>query len=204
MSTGLRRLAVCLAALAALAAPDRAGAEGIEVVEAAPGLAARAAGLEPGDRLLRWSQAGAADAPLASPFDLLELEGERGPRGPVRLSGRRGGEPLQVELFPDDWGLDVRPELSPELGRLHDEARRLQAAGQTDAAVQRLRELEARVGGPSVEARCWALVEIARLERARRRPDAMAQALREAVGHARTAGLAPVQSRLLAILGQLL
>lgn len=98
-------LSVCAATSAASGAAEDAG---VEVVSVAPGLAADQAGLRPGDRLARWSQEPAAGGVFSAPHDLMRVEIERGPRGPVAVAGSRGEAPLTVSLFPDEWGLEVR------------------------------------------------------------------------------------------------
>src|SRR5262245_56189996 len=98
------RLAFGLMAAACLCTPARGEDEGVVLVRVAPGLAAERAGMRPGDRLLRWRQ-GPDAGRLDSPFELSELEVERGPRGPVEIALRRGGDSVDVSLFPDDWGI---------------------------------------------------------------------------------------------------
>jgi CHAT domain-containing protein/Tfp pilus assembly protein PilF len=178
----MRRAALAVAGWAIVAGARAAAADEVQVVAVAPGRAAAAAGLRAGDRLREWSQADESRGTISSPFDLRELEAERGPRGPVRLRGLRSGEAIEVELFPDEWGLDVRPPLPADLAAIHDEARQLAAAGQADPAVSRLRELGGRLGeGAPAEARAWALLEIAQVELSRGRTDAVASTLREAI-----------------------
>jgi CHAT domain-containing protein/Tfp pilus assembly protein PilF len=105
-------LAVCATAGAA---PGRAQDAGVVVVGVAPGLAAEKAGLRPGDRLVGWSQ-GAARGTFSAPRDVLQVEIERGPRGPVAVAGSRGDAPLAVSLFPDEWGLEVRLAVPQDAG----------------------------------------------------------------------------------------
>ena len=164
------------------------GAAELVVVAVRPGSAAERAGLAPGDRLSSWEQplqpeVEAARGELGSPFDVLELEAERAPRGPVTLVGRRGSRPLAVSLFPDDWGLDTRPELPGALEARFAEARRCVGAGDIDTGVAGLRglldELRSTSEPPAV---AWIWFEIAQAEAKRRVPtEAAASALREAI-----------------------
>jgi CHAT domain-containing protein/tetratricopeptide (TPR) repeat protein len=87
------------------AAPD----PGVVVVRVAPGLAADKAGLRPGDRLIGWSQGPTARGTFSVSLDVTRVEVERGPRGPVAVEGSRGGAPLTLSFFPDEWGLEAEP-----------------------------------------------------------------------------------------------
>jgi CHAT domain-containing protein len=129
-------LAVCAAA------PGLAQDAGVVVVGVAPGLAAEKAGLRPGDRLVGWSQGPAARGTFSAARDVMQVEIERGPRGPVAVEGVRGDAPLAVSLFPDEWGLSAQPvkprDPAPETGAwaLFEQAEALRNRGQfADAAV---------------------------------------------------------------------
>lgn len=167
---------------------DGATVPGVVVERIAPGSAAEHAGLRPGDRLVRWRQEtdGAPDeGVLASPFDLLDVELERAPRGPVTLAFERDGEARAASLWPDDWGLEVRPDLPPEaltdLGLL-----RQPTSPSFETATQRLRGTAAALPDPA--RRLWLALQVARAEAiAGRTGDweaALAEALREAGGAA--------------------
>ncbi len=148
------------------------------VAEASP---AREAGMRPGDLLLRWERAAAPPAnpasaagDFASPFDVMAVAVEQAPRGPLRILGRRGEEPVsfapRTAAYPSPgaWGLTVRPALAAadlerylearealEAGRLEEGLRAwggladdLEAAGDLGAALW----LRYRVGRAALEA----------------------------------------------------
>ncbi|HET8647556.1 MAG TPA: PDZ domain-containing protein, partial [Vicinamibacteria bacterium] len=150
-------------AAAAAAADDPAG---VVVVRVSPGLAAAKAGVQSGDRLLRWQQGDLGGA-LASPFDLAEVEMERAPRGPVTLAGMRGRDPLTVSLFPDEWGIEARPALAPPTEEASPEVRAW--ARQEFAATEAARRRK--------EAAVAALQEALELARSSARPTVEAQVL---------------------------
>jgi CHAT domain-containing protein/Tfp pilus assembly protein PilF len=103
--------------------PRSAG--GVVVEEVRKKSAGEKAGVQPGDAIERWERSGLpataaqeARGTIGSPFDLAEVETEYGPRGEVRLIGRRGGRPLTFSLAPLGWGIVVRAGLSePGLGQ---------------------------------------------------------------------------------------
>lgn len=174
----------------ALLAQVRAGADdvGVVVARVAPGQVAERAGLRVGDVLVRWER-GEASGTLASPFDLAELELEQGPRGPVRLAGRRGAEALLATLFPDEWGLETRPPLPAAEASVHAAVLQARESRDLEAAAAGLAQLRLRVpDGAAVDAGPWVLSEIARVEVARRRGDDAARALEEAASAARSSG----------------
>lgn len=113
-------------------------ASGVVVVRVAPGSVAERAGLRPADRLSSWEQGDASGA-LTSPFDLMDLETERAPRGAVRLVGTRGEEGLAVSLFPDEWGLELAPAEVPA-DRPTAVAHRLSAEGAAHLTAERYDE----------------------------------------------------------------
>src|SRR5262249_5446435 len=90
------------------------------------------------------------------------LEAERGPLGPLTLAGTRGGEPLRASLFPDDWGLDVRPDLpagsaTPD-ARLWALYSMIAASRAPDVEAVRQAAAEAQtLGRPAAAAQIWAL-----------------------------------------------
>src|SRR5215831_2242060 len=69
------------------------------------------AGLQPGDVLLTWSR-GESKGEIQSPLDLLELEAEQSPRGPVRLEGLRGQGKESWALGDVPWQLVTRANFS--------------------------------------------------------------------------------------------
>jgi CHAT domain-containing protein/Tfp pilus assembly protein PilF len=105
--------------LALLAIPVFAqGPPGVVVEKVEPGGTADRAGIQAGDILLEWERA--PDPPanpegargvFRSPFDLWQLEGGEGLKGPVQCMAQRGSDMLSVELVPGRWGLGVQPHL---------------------------------------------------------------------------------------------
>ena len=70
------------------------------------------AGLKEGDLILSWSRDD-AQGTIDSPFDLAQLEMEQGPRGGVRMAGRRGAAALTWTIGVGEWGLSSRPDFPP-------------------------------------------------------------------------------------------
>ncbi len=168
--------AVILTAVLALMVPAASADEpaGIVVAGTSPESVAARKGLRAGDRLLRWEQGDAAGS-FESPFDLAEVELERAPRGEVRVHGLRDDLPLAVVLFPDDWGLEVRPHLPDPAISAFEAAQRQLSQGDTDGALASLIDLAQQ---PSLasrqDARLWVVWEelrgaadAGRLDRAR-------------------------------------
>ncbi|HET9315734.1 MAG TPA: CHAT domain-containing protein [Vicinamibacteria bacterium] len=191
-----------LAMLLCVGVPASAlAAAGVEVVTVARKAAGETAGLRPGDVLSEWDR-GAASGTLESPFDLAEVELEQGPRGPVRLRGTRAGEPLSVSIFPDGWGLELRPRLAPAAATAHDAARRACDAKDATACRSALAELRARLAGSALpDLEPWLSLEDARAAAARRDPDGVASAVEQGVLAAHRAQRPHVEAQLLAFLG---
>lgn len=200
---GLAGAAVLLAALLGWpASAEEPG--GVVITRVAGGSAAERSDLRPGDRLLRWEQ-GDASGTLDSPFDLHEVELERAPHGEVHVSGLREGVPLTVALFPDDWGLEVRPPLPAEAVAIHEEARHRLEAGDVEKGVGLLRSLEGRAGEtPPPGFDLWVQRETA-VALAQARRTAEAQAISENAANAAAAqGRRPAAVQLWTLLGTIL
>src|SRR5687768_6148208 len=104
----LRRL---LAASCLAAACQRApAAPGLVVESVDRGGRGAGAGLREADELLAW-QAGGAGGPLRSPFDLLAVDIEHSPRGPLTITGRREGKAHTWTLQPGAIKVSARPSL---------------------------------------------------------------------------------------------
>jgi CHAT domain-containing protein/tetratricopeptide (TPR) repeat protein len=73
---------------------------------------AGASGIKTGDVLLSWSR-GASGGAITSPFDLLTIEIEQAPLGPVTIDGVRGTEKHSWRLGPEAWEVKTRPNFSP-------------------------------------------------------------------------------------------
>ncbi len=104
--------------------------------------AADLAGIEAEDTLLYWTQ-GNARGVVESPFHLSDLEIERSPLGIVRIEGKRRSVKHTWFLKQTDWGLTVRPNLSPSLLKAYREAQGLLLAGKPADATERLRQASA-------------------------------------------------------------
>jgi CHAT domain-containing protein len=113
--------------IAAFVAAVNVGAD--VVVEVVPaGFGGERAGLAAGDVIASWSRprsptARAARGRIRTPFDLLHVEIEQGPRGSVRLIGRRDGHPARWDMPRDEWRLGARPPLSRRLSERYESAR---------------------------------------------------------------------------------
>jgi tetratricopeptide (TPR) repeat protein len=113
--SALRALAViCLSlgGVLCLAQPSRSAASaedlGLVVESVARNSMAARAGLQKGDLLLSWTQGGKSGN-LDTPFELAQVEIERGPRGTVTILGSRGDESKTWQLGDDTWHLKTRP-----------------------------------------------------------------------------------------------
>jgi CHAT domain-containing protein/Tfp pilus assembly protein PilF len=124
-------------------------ASGVIVESVAPGSPAQKAGLEPGDRLVSWSQA-AETGTFRTPFDLDDVEGERAPRGAVRLLAIRGDREVSTSLDAEGWGLMVRPELPESALAELQSARSAAAEGRHEEAARILAGLAPMAPDPGV------------------------------------------------------
>lgn len=102
-------------ATAGSSAPVDEGAAGVVVERVNAGGYALEAGIEEGDRLLRWElrddsegEVGAS-GDITSPFDLLSLEVEEAPRGALWLELEHQGERRRVRMVDRLWRLFARP-----------------------------------------------------------------------------------------------
>ncbi|MCG8463069.1 MAG: CHAT domain-containing protein [Holophagales bacterium] len=112
MKVGLIVWALPVLALLSRATPVAAD---VLVQDLAAGSALLRAGVEPGDRFGSWRRPDGEAEPLRTAFDWLWLETEQAPRGPLRLDGKRRGEPFSVRIEPGLWQARVRPELPGDL-----------------------------------------------------------------------------------------
>ncbi|HEV8253256.1 MAG TPA: tetratricopeptide repeat protein [Vicinamibacteria bacterium] len=103
---------------------SRDTARGLVVEEVARASASERGGIRPGDFIVAWTRGGAEGA-FASPFDLLEVEVEQLPRGPITLAGRRGDGAMAWTLPPAPYGLAVRPALDTDALAAYEEGARL-------------------------------------------------------------------------------
>lgn len=96
--------------------------------------------LRAGDLLLGWERTvdasrGAMGGPLRSPFDLAHILLTLAPRGGLRISGVRGGDPL---ISPSSWLFPTpitRPLLNESDEKIYMAGRELLAAGRRDEAL---------------------------------------------------------------------
>jgi len=121
------------------------------VESAAPGYAGAAAGLQPGDILVRWRRpAGSPDhppadwRPLATFFDWCRVENEELPRGDVLFEIRRGPETRTAILGLARHGLTVHPAMGAEDERAFLDALAQRRTGQAEAAIAGWTELAER------------------------------------------------------------
>jgi CHAT domain-containing protein/Tfp pilus assembly protein PilF len=134
---------------------------GVVVEDVAPRSSAAAAGLVPGDRLVSWRRAASppgSPAPafgeIRTVFDLLLVEDEEGPRGPVALRGERAGAPLDGALAVGKWGLVVRPPLSGDLLAAWERGREAFAKRDVDGLVAAWGEA-GRLAGADATTATW-------------------------------------------------
>jgi CHAT domain-containing protein/tetratricopeptide (TPR) repeat protein len=133
---------------------------GLELVEAS-GAAARAAGLEPGHRLLTaTTPAPAAETELDSPLELELLAVDWAPVGGVVLGGDAGGAARRWSLEPGPWGLRAASPLPPALDRRYRAALEPAAGPETVRALAEA--LESQRGLEPATA-AWAWREVGRL-----------------------------------------
>src|SRR5437899_2390493 len=117
--------------------------QGLVVEDVAKGSDAEKMGFVAGDVILSWTR-GDRHGLMESPFDLLEVEIEELPRGPVRLVGLTGTTgkswvwPTQVAWIQEGaWGLTVRPNFTGSLLTGHQAGRVAASAGQNTEATER-------------------------------------------------------------------
>ncbi|HWZ42202.1 MAG TPA: tetratricopeptide repeat protein [Candidatus Saccharimonadales bacterium] len=109
---------------------------GVVVEKVARNSAAERAGLQEGDVILRWVR-GDAKGDIESPFDLLTLETEEAPLGPLTLEGTRDARRQTWKLKPDAWGLDTRANFGPELLLVYQQTQDPDATNKLARLVQR-------------------------------------------------------------------
>jgi hypothetical protein len=132
----LRRLLPSFSLLVAVASPPLASAA-VVVESIQRGTPADTAGLRRGDVLVRWrletdvAPAGVPrEGPLASPFDLVRVEGEVAPRATVVLSAEREGRAVELRVRGGEWGLRSRPvEVDPAAAPSFESAEAAAAGG---------------------------------------------------------------------------
>ncbi|MCP5071459.1 MAG: CHAT domain-containing protein [bacterium] len=108
---------------------------GLVVGECKPWGAAARAGLEPGDRILGWFRGDQRGGELRSPLDLMHLEAEESPRGPLTLRAWRDGRELELTLSSGEWELEALPALTLEQRARRDDALDLVDEGKADRAL---------------------------------------------------------------------
>jgi CHAT domain-containing protein/Tfp pilus assembly protein PilF len=97
---------------------------GIVVESVAKHSEADKAGLSEGDVILAWSRA-MSRGEIHSPFDLVSVEIEQGPRGQVTLEGIRGEAKQSWVMGPSTWGVSTWPNLPENLLTIYHEAQKL-------------------------------------------------------------------------------
>ena len=144
------------------ASPTIGPRSGVIVEEVAERSEGRRAGLRADDEIAGWKRSAPPDATAAegaveSPFDLMTVEIEQAPRGPVTLVGRREGQDREWTLGEDDWGLVTRPQLPAALLALYKEgrARAAAAAAETDGLASIAAWLLSADGRAAAAAQRW-------------------------------------------------
>ena len=169
--------------------------QGVVVEDVQDGFAAHAAGLRPGDILVRWERAATPPAnpepesgALASPFDLEAVELEQSERGEVTLSGRRDAAPIVVRMPAGRWRMKARPPLDGTQLAAYLEARRLVAGPEPEKGCAKGRETAGawRSAGQDVRA-TWLLYELGLVASENRRWDTAEAALGDAGREAESA-----------------
>ncbi|HEX2645019.1 MAG TPA: CHAT domain-containing tetratricopeptide repeat protein [Thermoanaerobaculia bacterium] len=137
-------------------------------------MAAKEAGLEPGDVLLSWHRIESpvtsrcpSAGKLALPFDLVEVFLEQVPRGAVVLEGRRGAGMMSWVLpgrAPSDWqAVRVAPVLSGKLLDRYQEGRAALQSEEFEAGIASMRSAAAEAGASGFhDLAAWFLSEAAR------------------------------------------
>jgi CHAT domain-containing protein/tetratricopeptide (TPR) repeat protein len=140
-------LVLALSPRAKPATPQKSSSRGAVVEEVEKGKAGEKAGIQPGDMIVSWSRTAtppanpiAARGRLESPFDLLEVEFEQGPRGRITLSGKHGKKKSNWVLPTGPWGLKTRPPLLENLFALYQQGKELVEAKKVKEGVARWRD----------------------------------------------------------------
>ena len=68
---------------------------------------------------------------------MYEIEREQQPRGPLTISGTRGGQAFDAMLPPGDWRISVPTAMSEALMSIYQEAGKLLAAKEPENAAKR-------------------------------------------------------------------
>ena len=108
---------------------------GIVVEKVVPHGEAEKAGLQEGDILLAWSGS-ESKGEVQSPFDIINIETEKGRLGEVKLEGLRSGKKQTWSLGPSSWGLTTRPNFSQLLLSSYLQGQKLANRGTADALVE--------------------------------------------------------------------
>ena len=142
------RLLTLLIVLSATVSAQEPPRIGVFVESVTPNEAAARAGLHEGDLIQSW-QRGTAQGPIGSPFDLMQIEVEQAPLGPVALEGKRDGQQQRWSMGVDEWGLRSRPILTQALQELYEEGKRQEDSGDSMRAAQQWRAAGAASQSPT-------------------------------------------------------
>ena len=134
---------------------------GVVVEEVVKNSAVEKAGLREGDVLLAWHR-GDAGGDIESPFDVVNLAMEQGPRGEVSLKGLHGSDESRWTVELGFWGLKTRPRLPENLLPQYLEGRALAQSGKWTEAAEKWRTVAGQAGDsiPSL-VRIWLLSQTA-------------------------------------------
>src|SRR6266568_320509 len=113
---------------------------GVVVEKVGKNSEAERAGLREGDVILRWTH-GDVKGDIESPFDLVTLETETAPLGPLILEGTRAAQKQTWILGPDTWGFDSCANFSSELLAIYRQAQDPDAADKRAQLTLRERRL---------------------------------------------------------------
>lgn len=182
------------------------------IVEAVgKGSVADKAGLKPGDMLLAWerviSPADKAEAirgEITSVFDLAWLQEDLSPRGTVRLSGRREGQPIQFELLVGEWKLAVRPPMPDGVLENYIKGKELIERKETAVGIDlwsNVSKWASENGDKSLH--CWILQKIGETWASERNWEAALPAYQSVLKEAETANIPMVQVSSLKSIGRI-
>ena len=129
-------------------AQDSTGETGVVIEEVGKGSVLEKAGLRPGDVVTAWER---LPSPPANPegdqgriesvFDWMWVELEQAPRGPLKLSGQRGGKVKVFEVLPGIWKTTVRARMPEATLEVYERGKELIEAEETETGIDLWHEL---------------------------------------------------------------
>lgn len=151
------------------ASPTLTRGHGVVVETVEPESALEKAGIEAGDLLLRWRRLAHPPANpteesgnLASIFDWYRVTLDQAPRGPVILSGARGGMPKSFQVDPGSWKAELRPAMEDSQAVVWARVQQHLRAGEVESALRLGEDLIARATQEKdAELECFLALRIA-------------------------------------------